>query len=242
MKKPYILGHRGASGHAPENTRVAFEKARELGADGVEFDVQMTKDGIPVVIHDENVVRTTDGQGLVKDLTLEEFKTLDAGSHFGPEFAGEELLTLDETLETVRDFRLINIEIKNGPIFYPDLEEKVLEAVARFNLQEKVILSSFNHYSLHKIRELNPDIRIGVLYMSGLFRPWEYAKKLGARALHPFFAAVTPEIVQESHQHGVEVNVFGANDRGILQQLMAAGVDMIITDYPERAIKLRDNS
>src|SRR6056297_1649122 len=152
MHSIYILGHRGASGMAPENTESAFKKALQSGADGVELDVHLTKDKELVVIHDERVDRTTDGTGYVKDLTLKEIKKLDAGSYFSPQFAGERILTLEEALELARSFKLINIEIKNMIIKYKDIERELLGTIKKMNLESKVICSSFNHYSVALIK------------------------------------------------------------------------------------------
>ncbi|MDI3547141.1 MAG: glycerophosphoryl diester phosphodiesterase [Halanaerobiales bacterium] len=237
--KPYIIGHRGAMGSAPENTAISFRKALAAGADGVEFDVHMTKDNRLVVIHDERIDRTTDGRGWVKDLTLEEIKGVDAGSYYGPEFAGQRILTLEETLEIVKESRIINIELKNGPIFYPGLEERVIKVITDFRIKEKVIISSFNHYSIHKVKQIAPEVKCGLLYMAGLYQPWEYARNLGVEAIHPYFAGIIPEIVTRCHDHKIEVNVFGVNDEGLLTKMIKLGVDMLITDYPEKALRLK---
>ena len=233
-----IVGHRGAAGLAPENTSSSFNKAVEYGLDGVEFDVHMTKDNRIVVFHDEKVDRTTDGQGYIKDMTLGEIKKLDAGKFYNIEYRGEKVLTLEETLEIVKNFRIINIELKNSYIRYPGLEEKVLKIIYDNNIEEKVILSSFNHYSLGRVKELSPSIKTGALYMAGLYQPWVYAKKLGVDAIHPYYPAVTPEIIKKCHDQGIEVNVFGTNDENIIKNLMDNNIDMVITDYPERILKL----
>ncbi len=237
--KPLIVGHRGAMGTAPENTAFSFKKAIDTGADGIEFDVHMTKDGYLVVIHDERIGRTTSGKGFIKDLTLKEIKDYDVGSSFSPLYSQERILTLEETLDLVKICSVINVEIKNGPIFYEGIEERVLKIINNYGIQDKVIISSFNHYTIHKIKELEPDVSCGLLYMAGLFKPWEYAQKVGAEALHPFYLSITPELIQLCHQNDIKVNVFGANEPEMLGMLIKANVDMIITDYPEKGIKLR---
>lgn len=236
----YILGHRGAMGSAPENTAASFKMAMDYGADGVEFDIQLTKDKKIVVVHDFSVNRTTDGNGFIRDLSLKELKKLDAGTKFNSVFTGEKILTLGETLEIVKDSKIINIELKNGPIFYPGLEERVLEIINITGLKEKIIISSFNHYSLNKIKELDPDIKVGILYMAALYQPWEYAKRLGAVAIHPYYQSISPEIISKCHIKGIMVNVFGVNDRKSLKKMIKIGVDSIITDYPEIGIELRN--
>jgi len=169
LSKTLNLAHRGANTEAPENTMAAFRKAVEVGATGLEFDVQLSKDGAVVVIHDEKLERTTNGSGLVKDYTLEELQRLDAGTWFDEEFAGEKMPTLDQILDEFASTELIfNIELKSGIVLYPGLEEKVIEEVKRRNLTDQVVLSSFNHYSLVTCRELNKEIRTGMLYVAGL--------------------------------------------------------------------------
>ncbi|HLV08691.1 MAG TPA: glycerophosphodiester phosphodiesterase [Halanaerobiales bacterium] len=236
--KTLIVGHRGAMGTAPENTAVSFKKAIAEGADGIEFDVHLTKDGQPVVIHDEKINRTSDGKGMIKDLTLDELKKYDFGAFFGKEYSGERILTLAETLELTKKCQVINIEIKNGPIFYPGIEEKVLEIIQEFKLEDKVIISSFNHYTIHKVKKLQAEIKGGLLYMAGLYQPWEYARNVGADALHPYYFSITPEEIRHCHENGIKVNVFGVNDEDFIGGFIKAGADMLITDYPGRAFQI----
>ncbi|ACL70066.1 glycerophosphodiester phosphodiesterase [Halothermothrix orenii] len=235
-----IIGHRGAAGLAPENTQISFEMASQSGIDGVEFDVQMTKDKKLVVIHDHDVKRITKEDGLVKDFTLTEIKKLDAGGYFSPEYKGQQILTLEETLDLVKDFNIINLEIKNGPVIYPEIEEKVIYVIKQFKLEDKIIISSFNHYTLNKIKQIEPDIKTGVLYMAGLYQPWEYINKIKAWSAHPYFAGVRPEIVRGCQKKGVNVIVFGVNDDHVIEKLIKMGVDGIITDFPDRAKDIRD--
>jgi glycerophosphoryl diester phosphodiesterase len=239
--KPYILAHRGASALAPENTAASFQMAIDVGADGVEFDVQMTKDNEPVIIHDEKVDRTTNGQGYVKDFLLKEIKTLDAGISIPSKFEGEKILTLNETLEIVKQCNMINIELKNGIIEYPGLEEKVIHAVRSYHLEEKVILSSFNHFSIHKISAIAPDIMAAILYISILYNPWDYARQVGAGAIHPHYLGITDEMIEKSHENGIKVNVYTVNQDSDIIRMRKHGVDAIITDYPDRAIRLLKN-
>ncbi|NLW00501.1 MAG: glycerophosphodiester phosphodiesterase [Clostridiales bacterium] len=239
MVKPLIIAHRGAMGNAPENTAASFKKAIDEKADGIELDVHMTKDGHLVVIHDETIDRTSNGKGLVRDMTLEELRKFDYGSFFDASYAGERILTLEEALEIIKECGLINIEIKNGPIFYEGIEEKVLRVIREFGIASRVIISSFNHYTIHKISKLSPEIRCGILYMEGLFKPWEYARAVGAQALHPYYLSITPDEIRRCQEHGMTVNVFGANDDFFVNGLIRAGVDGIITDFPAKALELR---
>jgi len=227
--------HRGASGYFPENTMAAFQSAIELGAKGIETDVQMTSDGELVLIHDESLLRTTGVNKLVKDVTLEELRQLDCGSWFDPKFAGERIPTLDELLQLAKSASIkLNIELKSGVVLYPDIEHKLLQKLAEFGLQQQCIISSFNHYSLALCHALNPNVATGILYMEGLYRPWDYAATLGANALHAPNYAVNAELVEEAARNNTSYNVWTVNDPQDMKRLIATGVAGIITDYPDR--------
>lgn len=143
------FAHRGAAGHCPENTMASFARALELGATGIETDVQMTRDGKLVLIHDESLQRTAGTPEWIKDITLEEARQCEVGSWFHKNYAGESIPTLEELLELVRGTdTIINLELKTGVVLYPGIEQKVIDAVRRFGLAERTIISSFNHYSL----------------------------------------------------------------------------------------------
>ncbi|MGN7357677.1 glycerophosphodiester phosphodiesterase [Paenibacillus sp. SAF-054] len=233
------FAHRGSSKICPENTMAAFRKALEQGATGIETDVQLTKEGQMVLIHDETLDRTTSGTGWVKDYSLQELQELDAGSKFDPAFQGERIPTLDELLELVKDSgTIVNIELKNGTILYEGLEQKVIERVRAFQMTDRVVISSFNHYSLYLCKQIAPEIRTGILYMEGLYEPWEYAATLQADALHAYHFAVLPEFVQGAKALGKAYHPFTVNDIKEMQRLLEAGVDGIITDYPDRLAEL----
>jgi len=229
--KEKILAHRGVSLTAPENTLPAFAAALEQGLAGIELDVQMSKDGHLIVIHDERVDRTTNGKGLVKDMTLEEIKGLDAGSWFAEKYYGVKIPVLEEVLDLIgqKEF-IINIELKSGIIQYPGLEERVLKAVKKYGLLDRTIFSSFNHYSLVKIKEISEEAKIGLLYYAGLVDPWEYGKKLKAYSLHPFFPSVTEQMVSECLEQGLQVIPFTVNDKETAKKLIDFGVEYVIMD------------
>lgn len=234
-KGTLVYAHRGASGYAPENTMAAFTKAAELGSHGIECDVQMTKDGRLVICHDETLDRTTDGKGFIKNLSYNEIRGLDAGGWFGESFKNEKVPQLSELLELVSDKGLLlNIEIKSGIVLYPGIEEKVIAEVKNFGLLFKVILSSFNHYSLKKCKEINPSVKTGILYMEGLFEPWNYMKSLDCECAHPFYMALNKEISRELKARGHIINVFTVDDPKTAAGLAGMGVDGIITNYPDR--------
>ena len=239
--KTKIVGHRGGAAGYPENTLAAFEKAVELGADGVEFDVQLTKDEKVVVIHDELIDRTMTGSGLVKDYTLKELRQMSAGKFFSSDFKAEKIPTLEEVLETVKDLEVINIELKNY-LPYPGLEEKVLQLVDKFEIRDKTIISSFNHYSLGKVKKMQPAIKTGALLMAKIINPADYAFKRGFDALHIHFLTADQEIINKSHFMGMQVNVYTVNFPESVVELLEKEVDMIMTDNLEMALDLRDKN
>ena len=175
QEKTKVWAHRGASGYAPENTLDAFRKAVEMGADGIELDVQMTKDGELVVIHDETINRVSNGKGWVKDYTYEELKKFNFNkTHL--EYTKEEIPTLEQVYLLIKPTNLtINVEIKTGIVFYPGIEERVLELTERLGMKERVIYSSFNHYTIRKIKELDPQAKTGMLYEDGIIDAVDYA-------------------------------------------------------------------
>ena len=175
QEKTKVWAHRGASGYAPENTLDAFQKAVEMGADGIELDVQMTKDGELVVIHDETINRVSNGKGWVKDYTYEELKKFNFNkTHL--EYTKEEIPTLEQVYLLIKPTNLtINVEIKTGIVFYPGIEERVLELTERLGMKERVIYSSFNHYTIRKIKELDPQAKTGMLYEDGIIDAVDYA-------------------------------------------------------------------
>ena len=236
-----VWAHRGASRYAPENTVPAFELAVAQGAEGVELDVQLSSDGQLVVIHDETLERTTDGTGRVVDHSLARLRTLDASAgHDG--FEGVRIPTLTEVLEVVAPTALtVNIELKNSEVDYPGLEEKVLAAVAAFELGPRVVLSSFNHYSVRKLRSLAPDAALAAIYTDPLFRPWRYAKALGVGAIHPPAPCVFgPGFVSKAHKAGIAVRPWVVNGERALRWMLRCGVDAVFTDAPDFALTVRD--
>lgn len=236
---PVIIAHRGASKQAPENTMTAFRKALELDAGGIETDVHLSADGYLVVTHDEQVDRTSNGKGLVKSKTLAELKSLDFGSWFSPEFSGERIPELDDLLQLVANWDgLLNIELKNGPVFYPGIEQAVAAAIRKHKLTNRTIISSFNHYSLVEIRKIDPEIKTAPLYMAGLYEPWEYARRMGATAIHPLFYNIVPEVMKGCKLNNIMVNPFTVDQPEQIKAMAAAGVDGIITNVPDTALEI----
>jgi len=235
--KPYILGHRGAPKIAIENSLSAFKKAVDIGVDGVELDIHLTSDNEIVVIHDENLERLTDSQGCIKDMKFSELRQYNLESNF---FDKAKIPTLKEVLAELKTCEIINIEIKNSLVKYPNIEKRAVDLVKKLKLEEKVIFSSFNHYSIKKIQEIDPNIKSGILYTSNIYEPWNYAKLLDIKNLHPHYSVTTKKLIDESHKNGLEVFVFGVNAEKEIKTLLNIGVDGIITDYPKKAMKLRN--
>ncbi|UZJ80732.1 glycerophosphodiester phosphodiesterase [Fictibacillus sp. KU28468] len=236
-----IFGHRGASKVCPENTMASYTRAYEMGADGLEIDVHLTSDGVPVIIHDDTVKRTTNGKGYVKNFTLAEIKQLDAGSWFSPTFQNERILTLEEFLQWIcTKPLLLNIELKNNKVMYEDLEKKVYDLVNAYGMKEKTIYSSFNHYSLVKLRSMDSYIDIAPLYSSAIYEPWNYARSMGSLSVHPQFKSLHPVILQSLHEHGIRVRPYTVNQEKWLHYLMNWRVDAIITDVPDVALAVRN--
>ena len=235
--KPYILGHRGAPKLAIENSLTAFKKAVDIGVDGVELDIHMTFDNEIVVIHDETIESITNGQGYIKEMKFSELRKYNLVSNF---FDKAKIPTLKEVLLKLKKCEIINIEIKNSVIKYPGIEKKAIELVKSLKLEENVIFSSFNHYSIKKIQEIAPQIKTGILYDSNIFEPWNYAKKLTTKNIHPHFFTINKKIVDQSHKNGLKVFVYGANTKKEIKTSLNIGVDAIITDFPKKAMKLRD--
>lgn len=233
--RPQIIAHRGASREAPENTAAAFRRALAIGVDGVELDVHLSSDGEPVVIHDSSLGRTAGASGLVKDLTVAELRRLDAGRWFGETFAGERIPTLAEALEILRPVRVI-IEIKNGPIYYPDIAGHVA-AVVRMAGHESVTISSFDHHALLQIRALEPDVETAALFSALPVDPVRLARDARAQCLHPHWAFATRDLIEAAHAAGLRVDVWTVDDPGYMAEMTGRRVDGIMTNVPER---LRD--
>ncbi|MBZ5201429.1 glycerophosphodiester phosphodiesterase [Planomicrobium chinense] len=239
QQKMVNVAHRGASGHAPENTMGAFQKGFEMKADYIEIDVQMTKDGELVVIHDTTVDRTTNGTGKVSSLTFEEIRQLDAGSWFSEAYAGEKVPTFEEVIDAFRGKVGILIELKS-PELYPGMEKKIADALKERNMHRsnngKVILQSFNHESMKKSKELLPNLPHGVLAGAGWKNVTE--EQLAQFATYadyfnPTMSIVTDELVSDVHEAGMKIYPYTSRTQEQALRLFDLNVDGIITDYTE---------
>jgi glycerophosphoryl diester phosphodiesterase len=229
---PKIYAHRGG-GWAPENTMAAFKKCVENGVYGIELDIQRCKSGELIVIHDVDVKRTAGGgSGLVKDMTWDQLKGLDAGAWFAPEFKGERIPLLSEVLDTVGEKLVINIEIKNTPVAYPGIDDDLIKVLKNYKHKDKIVISSFDHEVLKRIHAKEPGLKLGFL-MCGLPADLPaYAKELGTTAWHPDLGSVRPDTLKSAQSAGVEVNVWTLNTKDDWDHATKMHVDGIITDDP----------
>lgn len=242
MHKIKVWAHRGASAYAPENTMEAYILAHQYGADGIEIDVQLSKDGEVVVIHDEKVDRTSDGKGLVRAYTLKQLRTFNY-NRTKPQHFHADIPTLEEVLLYIRDKTdmTLNIELKTGTYFYPGLEEKTVRMVHAMGMEQRVIYSSFNHYSILQVKKLDPQAETGLLYDNGFVDVPGYASKLGVSALHPSWHELQyPDYLEDCKRYHLDINVWTINREDLMRQMCKAGVHAIITNYPDRAVRIRD--
>lgn len=237
-----IFAHRGASGYAPENTLEAFRLAMEQGADGMELDVHLTKDGEVVVIHDETLDRTSNGHGNVRDYTLEELKKFSFHNHM-EKYQGVQIPTLKEVLNLVKNSCMkVNIELKTGIYWYEGIEEKTMDIVKTMGMEDRVIYSSFNHYSIQKVLEQNSDAETAYLFSDVPLNMEKYAKDTGVKGLHPaVYHLKMADFLETYMKSGLKVRVWTVNNKEDMKMFIDAGVDAIITNHPKVSVELREN-
>ncbi len=236
-----VFAHRGYSGAYPENTMIAFKTAvEECKCDGIELDVHLTKDDELVIIHDETVNRTTNAKGYVKDFTLEEIKKINANYTFNDLQTIQRIPTLSEYCEYIKDKNIVtNIELKTNLIYYKDIEQKVINKLMKYNLLDRVILSSFNHSSSIIAKNINEKISCGLLVDSkGIMNCGYYAKKLKMNSYHPDIKFLTKDVVDECKNYEIDVNTWTVNSIKDLNNCIKWGVDGVITNYPQKIKKV----
>lgn len=240
MKHVKIFAHRGASGYAPENTLAAFRLAEKQGADGIELDVQLTKDGEVVAIHDEKIDRTGTGTGFVRDYTLKELKELSFDNHMEA-YKGEKIPTLEEVLELVKPGNMeVNIELKTGIFWYPEIEKKTMEIVKKAGMEDRVIYSSFNHYSVQEVRRLDPEAETAYLYGDVILDVEQYAARTGVQGLHPaVYHLYMSDFLKRYQESGLKVRVWTVNREEDMKYFIEAGLEAVITNYPDTAAFIR---
>lgn len=243
--RPIIIAHRGASGHAPENTLAAFQLAVQFNAHAIELDAKLSADGEVVVIHDQTVDRTTNGKGAVRALPLKTLRSLDAGAFFDPNYAGERIPTLSEVFESVGGKILINVELTNYLTPFDDLPIKVAELVKQHHLEGSVLFSSFSPRSLRRVHRIFPEIPCALLAISG-FLGAIARSRTGMhpqyQALHPNAKDVNGHLIERFHSAGVRVHAYTVNDPLEMRRLYALDIDGIITDFPLLAQQILSES
>lgn len=233
------FAHRGFSGKYPENTLLAFQKAIEAGADGIELDVQLTKDGEIVIIHDETIDRTTDKKGNVVDFYYKDLKKIDASYIYKGEFGFNKIPTLREYFELIENTNIItNIELKTSINEYLGIEQKVFELIKEFHMEKRVIISSFNHYSILRMKAIAPKIKCGFLTESWIIDPGRYTREFRIECYHPHYAMLTKEIVREIKSFDIEINTWTVNKEEEIRDLISKGVDILIGNYPDLTKKI----
>lgn len=233
-RKPIIIGHRGAMAVAPENTLPAFVTALDAGADGIEFDVQRTKDGHLVVFHDEDVARTSDGQGFLPEMTLSKLQTLDVGRYFGEEFRETRILTLHELFEWVQDNSLLLFLEMKEPFRFPGIEHEIADMIQEYDLLDRLQVRSFCHTQLHNLHVYNPEISISELWYQHMPTQWE----MTYRTLNLMHTLVTAESIALYHKLGRTVTTWVVDDLAEAQQLIAWGIDGLTTNDPANLLTL----
>lgn len=237
-KLPLNFAHRGFRSKYPENTMLAFEKAVEAGCDGIEFDVHLTSDNRIVIIHDEELERTTRQKGLVKDFTLPQLRTLNAAAFFSGGI-NEKIPTLEEYFDFVKDKNIIsNIELKTGIFEYRGIENAVYSLIKKYGLQDSCIVSSFNHESILRMKELDKNICCGFLADSWEINPAPYLKAYGIECYHPPAYRLTKEFVGAMQEQGIRVNAWYGSIQTDYGKAIETGLDALITDYPDKAAEI----
>jgi glycerophosphoryl diester phosphodiesterase len=240
LTSPLVIAHRGDKSNAPENTLAAFKQAAEKGADAVEFDVKLTMDSKVIVLHDQTVDRTTNGNGNVAKLPLSVLQELEAGVQFPGKFPGERIPSLDEVFETIGKRIYMNVELTNYSTPKDALVSKVVELVKKHGLQKWVLFSSFFARNLQKARLLIPEVPRGLLTLPGLMGLW--GRTLGWRgdysALNPYLTDINNRLVDRVHAAGKRVNAWTVSSEADVKRMISLGVDGIITDDPALALRL----
>lgn len=238
-----VVGHRGAPREAPENTLASFRRAFEIGADAIELDVRLSRDGMPIVMHDATLDRTTNGKGPVSALTLPEQRKLDAGSWFDPKFAGERIPTLDEALAVVagqpqRSGIRVLIEMKSDSQHAPGLVEAVVEAVRDTRTMRHAIVISFDRGAVQRVRELAPRVTTGALFATLPADAVTVARSAHAQAVLPRWTVADVALVEEAHRAGLAIVPWTVDAPAGMRRLIGLGVDGIVTNRPDVLRKL----
>ena len=253
MAKINVISHRGANMVAPQNTLPAFRKSFEIGCDGVETDIHLTKDGIPVLCHNFTIDETSTGKGAIKEMTLEELLQYDFGSYKGEEFKETKIPLLEDFIKLCKEnnVEVLNIELKSevlgeAPIDFP---RTTIELAKKYDMFDKLLISSFDPAILVVCKKLDPECKTGLLYAPDtkmgrkiMLKPFKFAKEIKADALHPFSALVTKNYMKKAHKEGFMVNPWTVNKEREIKRMIACGVNGIITDDPGLCNKLLEEN
>lgn len=245
--KTKIWAHRGASAYAPENSLESFALAIEMGAQGIELDIYETSDGRLVIHHDNNIKRMSGVDAKISETDFATLRSYNFAGEYGEKYDFVKIPEFCEVLELFKPTDMtINVEMKEGSDNYI---RAITSLVREYGMEEQVIYSSFDHFKLKKIKEINPRAYVGALYSFNMACPWEYAKAAGFDALHPSYDQLYKfkqefgiDYIAEAHALGIEVNPWTANKPVIIANLVEWGSDHIITDVPDIALeKVREN-
>lgn len=246
---PWIIGHRGAMGHAPENTLISFEKGWRLGADGLECDVHLSRDGRLVVIHDGTLERTTDGRGAVRRMDWGELRRLDAGAWYHPRFRGQRLLRLPDLLEWIRPKRSpggrplhLLVEIKSGSPRTPGVARRVVWALRAGGMLRRSWVISFDHDVVREVKRLCPRLPAGLIFHKRLPDLAARLRRAKADGSFPLWKLVNPKLVQRARRGGRFLGVWTVNDAKAMRRMIRLGVDAITTNYPDRLRRILKNT
>lgn len=239
-----IIAHRGYSKLFPENTMLAFKEAAKFDITGIELDVQLSSDGHVVICHDEMIDRTSNGTGFIKDMTLAELKTF----YFYGKFQGQveenediQLPTLSEFFEWFKPLDImVNIELKTNIFRYDGLVEKVNDLIQSFDLNDRVVLSSFQHHTMNNAKKVNPDLKTGLLTISGILNPGDYMASHGHEFYHPFFMTLESEDFDNLAANKIGINTYTVNRAEDMEKLLAAKVTNMITDDVALGLQVLD--
>lgn len=238
------FAHRGASGYYPENTMISFRKALDMNCTGIEADVHLTRDGMLIIMHDEKINRTTNSSGYIKDYNYKELKKMDAGSWYDRRFKNEGIPLVEDLLELSKQRDIfVNLELKTDIIRYKNIELKVINLINKLNMNNRVIISSFNYSSLILCKEIDKSIKTALLHKRRFKWPEKLASLSMADAIHPsFFAVRSKKHVDNLKNKGFMINAWTANSYECMESLIKKGVDGIITDFPDMLNEVLDKS
>ncbi|WP_209124295.1 glycerophosphodiester phosphodiesterase family protein [Alkalihalobacillus sp. BA299] len=237
-----VIAHRGLSGLYPENTMSAFKAAAKLEIDGIEMDVQLTKDKVPVIIHDATLGRTTEGQGMVCDHTLKQIKSYSAGAWYSEKYRQERVPTLEEVFLWAQGFTFkLNLELKGSAKQREELWKNVKQLIDKYEMRERIFISSFDHVLIANIIKEDPTIETAIIVISGMYKPLSYIQSIGTKSFHYFYPLMIKEDVDPLIQAGIDVRSYTINEAEMIESAFQLGIQGIFTDYPHIALKIKDD-